>query len=185
MRQIVVAAISCCVCLLFTCCTGQLERDAYISWVKDYENGLHVRKSVDEFIFDVQFQPLDFIKISNSASAIDDSLQYYTLTVRVNDDHSDILDYKVKSAAEKQQRAYYFSYHFQNDIHLEEEGHQLFPVLFHFEQSISPDNSKTFLLAFENKHASEEVKLVIESPMFGSLPVKMKILKSTPTLRKV
>jgi len=180
------------VCWLFSfgvaACSLALDEKEYISFVRDLENGLHVIKEVNEFVFDVQYQPMDYLAISRNPNDLqpDNSLQYYLLNVGVKGSKIDIEHYKATNEAELQQTRYYFSYHFQNDIQLEERGQVLPCLLFHAEQSLKEGNFKTFVLAFENKFPdSEESKLVITSDLFGSLPVKIKILKTTPRLRKL
>jgi hypothetical protein len=166
-----------------------LEPNEYIAWVRDYDNGLHVKKSFNDFEFDVQYQTPDYLAlISPSSEAhVNDSLQHYILNIGVVNSSISIAEYKAENLSDKQRRLYYLSYNFQNDIFLEEEGAVLPCVLFHAEQSLSPGNTKTFLVAFKGNPSRDEgeTKLIIKSDLFGSLPVKIKILKSSPTVRKI
>ena len=181
-----------CFLFIFISCSGGLEKKAYIEFVQDYQNGLHVQKETDEFVFDVQYQPTEYIKLmrlSNAKEKSDDEVsntQYFVLTISVRNGEVDITDYNIQSLEEKQQKVYYFSYQFQGDIQLEENGKLLPCVLFHFERPVDLKHSRKFVLGFENvcKEDCKEAKLVINSSQFGSLPIRIKVLKmNSPALK--
>jgi hypothetical protein len=187
MRLRSIAVVGCVIFVSLLGCSTGLEKKEYIKWVRDYQNGLHTKKVFGNFNFDLQYHPADFIRLANTSFQIDnDSLQYFTLNINLTDPRISIVDYNVRKVFEKQERVYYLSYQFQKDIYLEENGDRLPCLLFHFEQAINQTNSKTFLLAFKNKYPdSGEAKLIIESGLFGSLPMKIKVSKTHPTLRKI
>lgn len=176
-------------------CSGKLDREAYVKWIRDYDHELHVKEEHDEFVFDLQYTPADYVWLQRNATTTDhatyeaekkdiEQTQYYTLTISVKDDATDFIDYGISDIQEKQRKLYYFSYLFQDDIKLEENGEQLPCVLFHFEKPVDLKRSRTFMLGFENIHPdAKEARLVISSPQFGSLPFKIKISKDhIPTL---
>jgi hypothetical protein len=167
-------------------CSNQLGQEEYIHWVRSYDNGLHVQKEVDIYKFDLQYQPLSYLQLLNRGNSVDsspsDSMQYYVLRIGMVKDGHDIITYQVQNAVEKQQRLYYFSYLFQNSIYLEDNGVKFPCSLFHFEQS-DMDRARTFVLGFP-KSNGEEPSLVVDCPMFGSLPVKIKIHRhDIPTVK--
>jgi hypothetical protein len=167
-------------------CTNTLSSQDYIRWVRDYDNGLHVRKEANVFVFDVQYQPIEYLKLSSQNNSIvseqSDSLQYYILRIGMKQGDDDIISYQVQNMSEKQQRLYYYSYLFQNNIYLEDNEVKLPCVLFHFEQS-DLESARTFVLGFP-KSFSDEPSLVIDSRFFGSLPIKIKIDRhNIPTVR--
>ena len=178
-----------------TGCAGPLNEKDYIAWVQDYDNGLRVTREANNFVFDLQYQPAEYVwlqrnkgdikreEIRNDKSAMDE-LQYYTLTIGVKDNLADFVDYSVQSINEKQEKLYYFSYGFQHDIKLEENGRTLPCVLFHFERTLDLKPTRTFVLGFENSdETTTEAKLIIDSDWLGSIPVKMKVSKENiPTL---
>ncbi len=175
---------------IFTSCTGSLDRKEFIRWVEDYKNGLHVLKVTDEFIFDLQYQPSQYLSLQrNSSGALpkidEDNLQHYTLTISASDSKLDFMDYGIHDFSEKQRKLYYFSYLFQNDIHVEENGTIMPCVLFHFERQADLKHGRTFVLAFEkSKEETNETYLVINSDQFGSLPIKIKVFKKNiPALK--
>jgi hypothetical protein len=173
--------------LLAMSCSVEMNEQEYVSWIQNYENGLHATKKSGELVFDLQYQPAAYLELQQNAGAhAIDSLQYYLLNIGVEGGRVDVARHRATNEVELQRLQYYFSYNFQNDIFLEEEGVRVSCVLFHHEQSLKSKNLKTFALAFPNKFPdSEKAKLVIESEVFGSLPIKIKIKKETPRLKKI
>ncbi len=174
--------------ILLAGCSGKLDRKEYISWVRNYDNGLHVQKKSGDFVFDLQYQPDAYVLLQrnpnltkegyNDAVKEIEGLQYYILTVSVADKSQDIVQYGATSEAELQRKLYYFSYLFQNDIQLNDNGTTLPCVLYHFERSVDVKTGRTFVLAFETpKVPSTEATLNISAEPFGSLPVKIKVSK--------
>jgi hypothetical protein len=174
--------------VLFVSCSRSLDRNSYIQWVRDYSHGLHVEQKYSEYIFDVQYQPSDYILLQRGELPSDvkqkdnvnevSAIQHYIFSVRMADQSLDFMDFNVRDTEEKQRKLYYFSYLFQNDIVLEENGNVLPCVLYHFERSADLKNYYTVVLGFENPDKnSKEATFVVKSEMFSSLPVKIKISK--------
>jgi hypothetical protein len=179
--------------LQLTACSTQLEKEDYVAWVTDYQHDLHVKKDYSEFTFDVQYQPLDyaFILQEHQPTAEDlevfkknnKSIQHYILKVALKSGGADIISVGAVDAMDRQQNLYYFSYRFQDDISLEENGRIIPCTLFHFERQSDLSGAQTFVLGFDNaadhKDASDgEAHLVIRSPYFSSLPIKIKVSKN-------
>lgn len=173
----------------FTGCNTRLDPESYIKWLRDYDNHAHTKITNDEFVFDVQYQPSEYVLLMRGVKAASrnaitqelqklSDIQYYVLTLSTIS-KVDLIRYGVNSEVERQQKQYYLSYNFQNDVTLEENGHTLPCVLFHSEQSAGVDGGRTFILGFENSSKnSQEAKLVISSQLFGSLPIKISVKKS-------
>jgi hypothetical protein len=164
--------------ILSGACSNELDRDEFMAWVRDYENGLHVKQNHDQYEFDLQFQPSSFVRLQrqdNTSLTELNTIQYYTL--KISADNGDFVNAGVSNQIEKQQRLYYFSYLFQDNIKLQEEGGNTLPcVLYHFEKGIGKES--TFVLGFENPNVeSKAASLIIQSEEFGSFPVKIKISK--------
>jgi hypothetical protein len=180
---------------LLSSCTNSLDREEFFQWMRNEKNGLHIVQSSGDYKFDVQFEPSNYVALRQHAEspgqAVGDvlkeaqNLQYFTLTVGLVNQEGDFLDHNVSNLSQKQQMLYYYSYQFQDDIKLEDEGTTLPCVLYHFERSADVKNSRTFVMAFENPHKdSKEVKLVIQSPVFGAVPVGITISKNNiPSLK--
>lgn len=170
-------------------CTGALDAGSYTRWVQDYGHGLHVRKASGDHIYDLQYQPADYVALQRMEGSLDKAryeqvktevskLQYYTLTIEVADGKSDFISYQADSEEMKQDKLYYFSYGFQNDIHLNEGGELLPCVLLHFERAIDLKPGRTFVLGFENPETETgKSTLVIASPRLSGEPVNIEILK--------
>ena len=174
--------------IVATSCNTSLDKREYIHWVENYENGLHVRKASDPFVFDLQYLPGQYISLQRNFSqdsSLHDNLEHFVLTISTPDSGEDFIDHGIRDFAEKQRRLYYFSYLFQNDIHLEQHGEIIPCVLFHFEQQTNTKTGKAFVLAFEKSNKkSDELMFVIDSQQLGSLPVRIKISKSNiPVLK--
>ena len=169
-------------------CQSNLGKSDYIDWVQDYENNLRAYKKVGEYFFDLQYQPPEYLQLIRQhynegaekpiSPTVADDLQYYKLEIGISDVATDFINYGIESIADKQKKTYYLSYTFQNDIYLKQAGESLSCVLFHFERSVDLKSSRTFVLAFENRFKGEQqAQLVIDSPLFGGVPVKIKVSK--------
>lgn len=175
-------------------CNTALDKEGYLTWVKDYQNGLHKRKQVGDYIFDVQYKPLLLREIQKSklttpfhSQAIKDrkeEMLYYDLRISLEGDKTDILKYGTSDEQAYNQKLYYFSYHFQEDIYIEQGGKRFDCELFHFERSYDLTNTRTFILAFEMPRGTESpITLVIDSQILNLGPVKISFEpKQTPDL---
>jgi len=179
---------------LLQACSGPLEKSTYIDWVQSYENGLHIRQAVNDYIFDVQYKPVEYVALQRLEGPFSThqfqqmkkelgGLQYYTLTVSLKKGQVGFLsDHNLE---EKQRILYYFSYLFQDDLHLEEQGRKLSCRLYHFERSYNLKKGFTFVLGFENPNLeSNSSQLVITSDLLNIDPVNIKLSKQNiPSLK--
>lgn len=186
MKQILVFGI-CIFSLGILSCSRELDKREYVQWIQSYENELHQRVSFCDYVLDVQYQPIDYMLLQQTQGNIQrgeidslrkdiSDLQYYLLTIEVKHGKEDLIKFGAAHDSEVQERLYYYSYQFQNDIHLEEGGHELPCALFHFERSFDLRTSRTFVLGFENRNANESI-LIVNSIQLGGTPIKIKILK--------
>ena len=170
-------------------CQSNLSQSDYIDWVQDYDNHLRAHKKVGDYFFDLQYQPPAYLQLlrqyngeateKSPSSTVADDLQYYKLEIGMSDGATDFINYGIESMADKQRKIYYLSYTFQNDIYLREAEETLPCILFHFERSIDLKSGRTFMLAFENKfNGNQEAQLIIDSPLFGGVPIKIKVSKT-------
>lgn len=168
--------------VFFTSCHSPLSGDDYVKWVRDYDNGLHAKKQEAGYEFDLQYQPPQYIMLQRAGVAPGQgsgtTLQHYVLSISPSGSAADLVSYGVASHNERQQKLYYFSYEFQQDISLEENGKKLPCALFHYQRSNGITNISTFVLAFETSGIeSKEATLVISSGHFSALPVRIRISK--------
>ena len=176
-------------------CEQQISKTSYVQWIEDYNNGLHRKQQSGDFLIDVQYKPANYLALKASVSgdqpttlqedAMDSDLLEFNLTIGLKKDGVDLLDYLASDLGEKQELIYYFSYHMNDDLYLEI-GEQKYPSsLWHFERSFDLKKNRTFVVAFEKPaYDFDEMTLVVNSPLFGALPVKTKIdLKNIPDYR--
>ena len=176
---------------LISCSQPVLEKDEYIQWIISKDNDVKDNRSVGDYFFYLQYQLPEWIFLQRNSNssitghemklAIDEisSLQYYTLTIGLNDGNEDFINSGSPKTGEIEKRIYYFSYSFQEDISLKEDGKRILPVLFHFERSMDVKNSRTFVMGFENTNSSlGKISFIIESPFFGSVPIELSINKN-------
>jgi hypothetical protein len=153
--------------------------------VQDYENGLHHKERVSDFVFDLQYLPEEYLRLmKNEMIKWDDQsytgFQQYQLSITMNGEKDNL--HNSMTEEEIENKLYYFSYRFQYDIHLEESGVMLPCVLYHFERSLDLAKSGIFLLGFENRDSlSTESQLIIESEQFSEKAIRIKILKNRPS----
>jgi hypothetical protein len=113
-------------------CDSSLSPKEYMRWVNSKESGLHKRKEVGEYVFDIQHKPFVYLKIQEYGKNIrQDSLikwqkeeqaqtmQYYDLHIEVKGGKTDILKYHTANEQVYNDKLYYFSYQFQQDIYIE------------------------------------------------------------------
>lgn len=168
------------VSLLFiiTSCKSELSKEDYIAWVRSYENGLHVKKPYGDFIFDLQYLPSDYFLAQSENSEANSEIQQYILTISLVGRDDNIIDFNASDLRSQKAKEYYFSYQFQNDVVLEENGEQLQCLLYHFESLSGIKGGKTFVFGFNVPEISgDEVRLVIRSQYLSSLPIKISVSK--------
>jgi hypothetical protein len=178
------------VAIVFGGCNARLNREDYVKWVRDYRNDLHVQSLVGDYVFDLQYQPSAYVLLQRGISDIPEAnrarelnkmsdIQHYILTISTRDG-ADLVSSGSGSEVETQQRQYYLSYEFQNDISIEEADGKVLPcVLYHYERLRGAGGGRTIVLGFENPTKnSKEAKVVIRSDLFSALPIKIKVAKS-------
>lgn len=187
--------------LLFNSCKKEMQASDFVRYVNNPENGLHKIKQVDDLIVDLQYKPLEYIvshefRTNNiEAQAFRQraeklqGLQYYNLKLSIDEKGLNPTTYNIQNDLELQNRLYYLSFGMKQDIRLIQGRDTLSPVLYHFERSYNLSKHRTFVLAFDEKDMEHELDktFVLDSPDFGTGPVKIKIqkddLQNTPSLK--
>ena len=130
-NNIKICAILLCIGLsIWGCDKRSLTALEYIRWVEDERNGLIVSKVIEDFIFTVQYKPLNYValkslrnvnpgkeELSKEVEEIED-MQYYTLRIGTNSGARDLLKAGIESEDEYFMRIEYFSFHIQKDLQL-------------------------------------------------------------------
>lgn len=176
-------------------CQSHMSSDDYLGWVESYENGLHKRQQVGDFLIDIQYKPIVYnILRSNNPEEIEalkthsveqESALEFTLSLGLSQKGIDLLDFLSSNQRERQELIYYFSYQMSEDVYLEIDGQKTPCGLWHFERSFDLKNHRTFVMAFDrSQNTLSEITLVIDSPLFGPVPIKTKIdLEDIPEYR--
>lgn len=178
-------------------CKQRFSPQEYSLWVTSLDNGLHKKTIVNNFIFDVQYRPLEFIVINEKRGKIEDlkafqarkdelkGLQYFTFKVSL-DNNEDFLKYGIKSEQEYYNRLYYYSFAFKDHVKLKVGNKELPCRILHFERSYDLSKERSFIVGFENIPDSEDKELIIDSPVLNIGPVKVTIdkkdLQSVPEI---
>lgn len=181
------------------CGKQHLTAEEYVQWVNNQENGIHTVKQIGNIKIDVLYTPLEYIIIKEARGKKIDSVLYKErkselagmdfFTLRLSDIKLDLVDDPSFSQQEINERLYYFSYAFQNDIALETNGKLLPCQIFHFERSYDLTPVKTFMVGFEREPSSSMLDrtLVLEAKKLGIGKVKIflesKKLEQIPLLQ--
>jgi len=176
--------------LLCGACMGNMDKGGYFSWVHNYDNGIHIKKSVAPYEFDLLYLTPEYRWLQRNENSprnkeeIYDGLQHYSLTIGFTDPSMDFIEGAAMSGEGLQERLYYFSYRFQDDIYIEGTGEGKKPcVLYHFERLSDLKPNRTFMLGFEDDGGQNESVLVIDSPFLSSVPIKIRVNKDKiPTI---
>lgn len=166
---------------LLTACDKSLDYKEYKRWITDTDNGLHVVKNIQEYEVQVQYQPNEFLNAQLQQGGRGDKeesdFQQYILTLGIDGNKVDFMKYNTTNTTDYQKKEYYFSYLFQNDIVLEENGQQHPCILYHFEKSNNLKNTISIVLGFKDDIKAPESTLIIKSKILSELPIKIKISK--------
>jgi hypothetical protein len=185
---------------LFSCTPKELAPNDLIQYVENPDNGFIKEKILGELAFRVRYKPLSYIISKNNAKEIiTDSiykaseeklkgLQYVNLTIYPTEGKQfDVLKYGTGSQQEDQQKIYYYSYTFQEDIYIEQGDKKLPCKLFHFvrDHGLSPELN--FALGFDAMDVEGDIKIVINDYVFGNgelnFIIKEKDIKRLPVLK--
>lgn len=200
-KSIVLLCIGLCI---WGCDKRALTVVEYIRWVEDESNGLIVSKVIQDFVFSVQYKPLNYValkslkrtapdeeQLSKEMVEIED-LQYYTLRIGTNDGTKDLLKAGIESEDDYFMRIEYFSFHIQKDLQLIDGLDTLPCVLHHFERTYGITPHTNIVLAFklpEDKSAEGMLKaktLIYNDQILGTgkilLTIKEEDLRMIPHL---
>lgn len=166
--------------ILFQACgRNEVSPDKYLLWMKDYQNGLHQKKEVSNYVFDIQYKPYEYIVLNENRNLNKDPKKYSErikelngmlyFTLKISKTDSDLIKVESNDPAEYNRRLYYFLFRFKNDIYLLD-GDKKYPcAVYHFERSYDLVGTKTFVLGFSSSVLPNTTNktLVIDSREIG------------------
>lgn len=186
--------------LFFSCGNKELSVEEYISYIDEKENGLFSIKEVENYVFELQYRPIEYIVAlkSKNLNAKEfeqkklelDHLQHFNLKIIAKGKNQEMLRTGTASEQEYQYRINYFSYEAQNDIKLIDGKDTLKCVLYHFERSYNMAPYSNLVLGFAKTKASDEIndKVVsYDDKVLGTGKINIKInsgdIKNIPSLK--
>jgi len=170
---------------LISACQYKLSPTEYIDWA---EENLTKQRLVNSYVFNVMQRTSNYETLLRTGHQVVDQvtftkekaklegLEYYEVNISLEDQSIDITSKGTSTLEEKQSNIYYFSYSFQQDIHLMKGDQKIPCTLFHFKRSSQVSNIRSFMLGFAiPEHLKEEIStLVIQGQPLNTGPVTFK-----------
>ena len=148
---------------LFSC---SYSPENYIKWVQNPENGCRKQTRYQNFVIDVQHKPTEYMLITNKGADKSDkdaldSMQYYNLSIGVPKEFCQQME-------SNQELRDYLSYHFQEDVYIEQGKDSLPCVVFHYERTLAMKCVASYVLGFENpsQDIHQERFIILKSAFF-------------------
>jgi hypothetical protein len=167
-----------------------LTPSEFVQWVQNTANGYNKSKTID-LSFTLQSKPLAYIICveertdSLLKSVYDqkykqlDDLEYFDLSINVQNGMFELLKHNLKTVAEFDRRARYYSFEMQKDIKMVVDGDSIPCSLYHFERAYDNHSSNTFLLGFPKSNALSNRTVVLEDKVFGKGTIKFNFAAAT------
>lgn len=163
----------------------------YVRWVEDADHGLHVTKTIDGLVFDLQYIPLEMAVMRYlSGEKADERIiretkkklaghDYFTLKISESTLKNEILRKDLRSMQDYYSRVEYYSHMMQEDLALATSEDTVSCVLFHWERTFNADPALTFSLAFTTPRGAGQGTtrtLIYHERIFGTGNVLLSIL---------
>lgn len=181
-------------CLLLSACGKQsLAPAEYMKWVEDESNGLRVKRSLSDYVFTLQYRPVDYMLAQESGSGalpaaqlaqrrkeLEQSMHFNFI---IGTPGGEVSPFKANTTPEGYfERVNHFLTDGYTDFKLRSGNDTFDCTLCHAEQTygLAPEN--IIVLAFEPRTDKEinftsDLQLVYEDKVLGTGAVKMKIEK--------
>lgn len=165
-------------------CTGKMSREAYMHWVQDYANGLHLKQQISPYVVDLQYMPAAYRwyqrhkeEYPSEDTAQEADFQYYLLKIGFEDGQTDLIKGNTQDKSVWKNRSYYFSFELEHHIRLMADGKSYPCVLYHFERADDIKAERKFVLGFEAPE-SQYATLTIDAPVISTQPVSFNVTPS-------
>ncbi len=169
-------------------------------WVSDETNGLIQRVENERFIWEVHYQPLEYMiakeakgkeLTKNEYDKIKErkkGLQYFKIKVQ-SKQTGNILTNSPTMQEENEARLQYFLNEFDKDILLIDNNDTLVSSLYHFERNYGALNHNNVLIAFKNYSSKTDKKIVFLDRILGlglqELTFRKEDIEKTPILKTI
>jgi hypothetical protein len=183
-----------------TSCVGgkaDLDKQAYVNWVLNPNNGLVKEKQIGEYGLELQYRPLELIVLTENNGVQVDVMelrceelsvsQYFNLKLKSKDPLLKVMDIGNQDEQDYYAKLDYFTNGIQADLKLIDGSDTLNCMISVFERTYDLAPYVTFALAFDNKGQNTGDKtLYFNGDKLGLGPVYLKIegeeIKNTPNL---
>lgn len=174
----------------------------YAEWVENTDNGLSVKKEIEEFEFKLIYKPIDYIidyEYKNGVVKKDSILkrkadlqgyQYFTFKIK-SKSGKEIMREGIQSDNEYYERLEYFMESMKDNFVLVDGNDTLSCKLYHFERTYGLSPYNTMVMTFEeptndNKNTNDKI-FIYDDKIFGVGKIAMKIsgkdIDNSPTLK--
>lgn len=176
-----------------SCAKRALSPPEYISWIDDPENRLTDNKKIDDFEFELQYKPADYLalrELKNQEPTAEqikekrkayENIHYFVFKISTAERDQDVLKAISADAVDYQQYLSYFISGIKNDFYLIEGGDTLSCSFHSHERTYNLEPYSTFLIAFDKsrKEKTTDLTFLYDDKVLGCGPVQVKIDKST------
>lgn len=183
---------SICCLLLLEACAGTLNRREYISYVKNEENGLLKKIMVGNFIYRVQYQPIDYLALLESGELAQRNqikkrreelagTAWFSISLQVNGAAESPLRYNLTDDNEYNERLSYFLHLAQYQIKLIYGVDTLRPSAYLFENNYNLTPMETMVVGFTFPDAQQliekDLTICYNDELFKNGIIKLKYPK--------
>ena len=144
---------------------NSVDKQEYISWLQNSENGFHQQRTINTITLDVQYADSTYQVIKDNVE--NPVAHVFYIHLLGNDNNRELV------SAVSAENYSYFSFSFEKDIYIEQENKKYPCKLFHYEQSHGKLGELYFIVGFELENSkSSPIKLVINPEPLQTGPVK-------------
>ncbi len=195
------ALVCCIIALLFiSCATPEATQEELVKYVEDEGNGLKIKEEVGEFVFTLQYKPIEYMAINELGNKNGDTtglagtkealseMEQFNLTIESKDGKTEMLKNQIQNDEDYFRRIEYFSMAAEKDIKMISGKDTLPCVLYHFERSYDITPYSKMVIGFK-KNAKENIEdrvISFNESILGigtiNFRVKNKDIKNIPQL---
>lgn len=186
--------------VMFSSCKQSYTGEQLHKWVSDEANGLVQRVENESFMWEVHYQPLEYMiakeakkqeltkELYKTIKERKKGLQYFKIKIQ-SKQTGNILTNIPSMQEDNELRLQYFLNEFDKDILLIDGKDTLISRLFHFERNYGALNHNNVLVAFEDNNHRTDKKIIFLDRVLGlglqEIRFKKEDLEKIPTLKTI
>jgi hypothetical protein len=186
---------------LLGCGGGGLSPRELVRWVEKPENGLKAGKAINNYLFEAQYKPLDYIiakeerkdelpatLVSDRKKALGNEMDYFNFRISTTEQGKDVISTFVKEddPGTKEMVLKYLSYDIKDDFYLLDGQDTLKCLLFNHPPNYGLAPYLDFVMGFESRPGKDK-RLVYDDKLLKTgttqLTIKNENIIKTPTLK--